>query len=130
MKSGDRLDQIEPLIVEMLIKIDATSNKVDFLAGEISQLSEEMSKLKVVTHRTIEIIDKQNDSISFLLKNQLELSGKIDKIDEKLENMDRKFDSIDSKFDSIDSRFDSMDSRLGKMEITQESILALLRNKN
>ena len=102
MKSGDRLDQIEPLIAEMLIKIDTTSTKVDFLAEEISQL-------KVAMHRTIEIVDKQNDNISFLLKNQLELSSKID---------------------SMDHKFDSMDSRLDKMEITQESILAILRNKN
>ncbi|WP_221393439.1 hypothetical protein [Dyadobacter sp. NIV53] len=137
MKSGDRLDQIEPLIVEMLIKIDATSTKVDSLTSEISHLSGELSQLKVVTHRTIEMIDKQNDSISFLLKNQLELNGKIDKIDGKLESMDHKFDlidhkfdSIDHKFDSIDRKFDSMDSRLDKMEITQQSILAILRNKN
>jgi len=144
MKSGDRLNQIEPLIAEMLIKLDETAVKVD-------RVSEDVAELKVAMQKSNVIATKQSDTISFLLKNQLSFNDKLNQIDQKLDQVDQKFDQIDQKFDRIDQKFDGIDGRLDKMDnnfdeikrrfvenentqqeikLIQESILTLLKNPN
>lgn len=144
MKSGDRLNQIEPLIAEMLIKLDQTAAKVD-------RVSEDVAELKIAMQKSNVIATKQSDTISFLLKNQLSFNEKLDQVDQKFDRIDEKFDRVDQKFDRIDQRFDGIDGRLDKMDnnfdeirrrfvenestqqeikLIQESILTLLKNKN
>ena len=63
MKSGDRLNQIEPLVAEMLIKLDQTAAKVD-------RVSEDVAELRVSMKRNSEKLDKHTDIDRYAIFSQ------------------------------------------------------------
>ncbi|MCF0039931.1 hypothetical protein [Dyadobacter fanqingshengii] len=129
MTADQRLDQIEPVLAELLAKQDHTDKKVDRLTDIVLNISQ--------------VLNKQSDNVSFLLKNQLQMSGQIENIeitintietrldtmDGGLDKMDDKFDKLDDKFDKMDDKFGKMDGKFGKMAETQNSILSILLSK-
>ncbi len=102
MNADRRLDQLEPVISELLIKQDRTDKKVDNLTFMVSNITE--------------LVITQNDNITFLLKNQLHMSDRIEKIEVRLDRMDARFDLIDARLDRMDARFDRMDARFDEMD--------------
>lgn len=151
MRSGDRLNQLEPLVAEMLVKLDETAAKVD-------KVSEDVEQLRVAMQKSNDIASKQSDAISFLLENQLltnnkldQMTGRLNGMDSRLDQMDRRLDQMDSRLDQMDRRFDQIDGRLDQMDnnfdeikrrlvnnentqqeikLVQESILTILKSKN
>ena len=101
MNADRRLDQLEPVISELLVKQD----KLSALMLDISQ-----------------VLNQQSDNVSFSLKNQLQMSSQIEKIEMRLDKMDDRFDKMDGRFDKMEDKFDEMAE-------TQKSILSILLSK-
>jgi hypothetical protein len=80
MNPDKRLDQLEPVISELLVKQD----KLTELMSNISQ-----------------VLDKQNDNVTFLLNNQLHMSGRIDNIAIQMDVIDSRFKKVFSNQESI-----------------------------
>ncbi|GLU54636.1 hypothetical protein [Dyadobacter frigoris] len=116
MKSGDRLNQIEPLVAEMLIKLDETAAKVD-------KVSEDVTHLRIAMQKSNDIASKQSDTISFLLENQMLTNDKMDQMKDRLDKMDNNLNEMRRGF------VEHMASQQ-EIKLIQESILTLLKNKN
>ncbi|MCF0053477.1 hypothetical protein LXM25_25625 [Dyadobacter sp. LJ53] len=108
MNADRRLDQIEPVLAELLVKQDHTDRKVDRLTDIVLNISQ--------------VLTKQSDNVSFLLKNQLQMSGQIEKIELTINKIETRLDTMNSRFNKTDDKFD-------KMAETQNSILSILLSK-
>jgi DNA repair exonuclease SbcCD ATPase subunit len=122
MTPDKRLDQIEPVLAELLLRQDKLEQKVD--------------QLNSIALRTIKIIEKHGESIAFLLENQMALSARVDKIELRLDKIEDRLDKIETRLDRMDSRFDQIDVRLDKMETAfdemkemQKTMLSILLKK-
>jgi seryl-tRNA synthetase len=109
MRSGERLNQIEPLVAEMLIKLDSTAAKVD-------EATKEISLLKLASARTIEIVIEQSDNISFLIEGQRQLASKVDNLTARVDKIEVRLDKIELRLDNIELRLDKIEVRLDKMD--------------
>ena len=130
MKSGDRLNQIEPLVAEMLIKLDQTAAKVDRVSEDVAELRVSMKRNSEKLDKHTDILFKQSHAISFLLENQVLTNNKIDKMDVRIDNLETRMDRVEDRLDKIEVKIDKIDNRLDKIEITTDAILTLLKNKN
>ncbi|MCF2492467.1 MULTISPECIES: hypothetical protein [Dyadobacter] len=110
MNADRRLDQLEPVISELLIKQDRTDKKVDNLTFMVSNITE--------------LVITQNENITFLLKNQLQMSGRIGNIEIRLDGMDSQFKDVLSNQDSLKAAQSLISEKQEAMFITQESMSA------
>ncbi|MCE7070168.1 hypothetical protein LZG74_07650 [Dyadobacter sp. CY327] len=110
MNADRRLDQLEPVISELLIKQDRTDKKVDNLTFMVSNITE--------------LVITQNENITFLLKNQLQMSGRIGNIEIRLDGMDSQFKDVLSNQDSLKATQSLISEKQEAMFITQEAMSA------
>jgi hypothetical protein len=110
MNADRRLDQLEPVISELLIKQDRTDKKVDNLTFMVSNITE--------------LVITQNENITFLLKNQLQMSGRIGNIEIRLDGMDSQFKDVLSNQDSLKAAQSLISEKQEAMFITQEAMSA------
>ena len=94
--ADQRLDQLEPVISEMLARLDETAAKVERVSAQVRQLT------LTVTHS----IGAQSDNIIFLLEKTAKLEqGQADLRQE----MTKRFENVDQRFDQL---FDYLKDKL------------------
>lgn len=103
--ADQRLDQLEPIISELLARQDETAAKVERVSAQVRQL----------TITTTTALTTQSNNIEFLLV--------------KTTQIEQRLDSMDQRFDSMDQRFDSMDQQLGHLGQQVAQLTDFLREK-
>jgi len=57
------------------------------------------------------------------------VEGRLESVDGRLENVDGRLENVDGRLENVDGRLQNVDGRLGRIEDTQQEILALLRGR-
>lgn len=120
MSTADqRLDQLEPVISELLARQDETAAKVERVSAQVRQL----------TITTTTALATQSDNIEFLLVKTTQIEHRLDRVDQRFDKMDQRFDGMDQRFDGIDQRFNRMDQQLGQLGQQVVQLTDFLREK-
>jgi len=117
--ADQRLDQLEPVISELLARQDETAAKVERVSAQVRQL----------TIATTSALASQSDNIVFLLGKSTQIEQRLDKIEVRLDKMDERFDKMDQRFDRMDERFDKMDQQLGQLGQQFNQLTEFLKDK-
>ena len=104
--ADQRLDQLEPVISELLARQDETAAKVERVSAQVRQL----------TITTTTALATQSDNIVFLLGKTTQIEQRLDKMDQRLDKVDQRLDKVDQRLDKMDQRLDKVDQRLDKMD--------------
>lgn len=100
--ADQRLDQLEPIISELLARQDETAAKVERVSAQLRQL----------TIVTTNALAKQSDSIEYLLEKTIAIDQRLDKVDQRLDKVDQRLDGVDQRFDKVDQRLEGVSQRL------------------
>ncbi|MGI4740499.1 MAG: hypothetical protein ACRYG7_35445 [Janthinobacterium lividum] len=117
--ADQRLDQLEPIISELLARQDETAAKVERVSAQVRQL----------TITTTTALTTQSNNIEFLLVKTTQIEQRLDSMDQRFASMNQRFDSMDQRFDSMDQHFTSMDQQLGHLGQQVAQLTDFLREK-
>ena len=123
MKSGDRLDQIEPLIAEMLIKLDTTAEKVDRVAEDVKAHSTQIRGLS-------NQIGKLSDQTGSLSNQASKHSDQILKLTDLMTKQSENVFFLLESFGKLEKKFVESESTQNQILMVQKSILTLLKSDN
>ena len=110
--ADQRLDQLEPIISELLARQDETAAKVERVSAQVRQL----------TITTTAALTTQSDNIEFLLVKTTQIDQHLDKIDQHL-------DKVDQHLEKVDQRLDNMSQQLGQLGQQVVQLTDFLREK-
>ncbi len=100
--ADQRLDQLEPIISEMLARLDETAAKVERVSAQLRQL----------TVTVTAAIAAQSDNIEYLLAKTTKLEQSQARLEQNqlalLKDMDQRFGQMDQRFGQMDQRFDQL----------------------
>ena len=106
MPTADQwLDQLEPVVSELLARQDETAAKVERVSAQVRQL----------TIATTTALAAQSDNIEFLLGKTTAIEQRLDKMDQRFDKMEQHLDKVEQHLDKMERRFDKMDQQLGQL---------------
>ena len=117
--ADQRLDQLEPVISELLARQDETAAKVERVSAQVRQL----------TIATTNALTVQSDNIVFLLSKTTQIEQRLDKVDQHLDKMDQRLDKVDQRLDKVDQHLDKVDQQLGQIGQQFTHLMDFLKEK-
>jgi len=98
LTADQRLDQLEPVISELLARQDETAAKVERVSAQVRQL----------TIATTTALATQSNNIVFLLGKTTQIEQRLDRIELRLDKMDERFDRVDQQLGQLGQQFDQL----------------------
>jgi phage shock protein A len=96
--ADQRLDQLEPVISELLARQDETAAKVERVSAQLRQLT-------VVTTNAL---STQSDNIGFLLNKVVALDERMEKVDQRLDKVDHRLDKVDQQLSGLNQQVEQL----------------------
>ena len=141
MTPGKRLDQIEPVIGDILKTQDehTAQNKEILLrqdehAGQIRELTRLVIDLSVAQSRTKKELSERMDGFNERMDG---FNERMDGFNERMDGFGERMDGFGERMDRLDGRIDRLDGRIDKLELGQtdltmkvDLILKILQDRN
>lgn len=101
-----RLDQLEPVISELLAKQDETAAKVERVSAQVRQLT-------VLFTNTL---TTQSENIQFLLTQTLELKEGQDRLEQRMDKLEQRMNKLEQGQGRVEQRMDKLEQGQDRVE--------------
>ena len=107
MTPQERLDQLEPLLAEVLAKQDENSAKIERVSAQVRQL--------ILT--TVDAATNQSDNIQFLLSEQADLKDRVTRLDAEIALLKAEIASLKAEIVSLKNETNQRLDRIENMVV-------------
>ena len=112
MTADQRLDQLEPIIAEILTVLDRHTLQLKQLSNAVGTLSNAVGTLSNSVGTVIGLMTKQSDNISFLLDENVEIKNRLTRLEGDVAELKSDVAELKSDMAEIKQNQRAMDSKL------------------
>lgn len=123
MTPDKRLDQIEPVMADVLQKVDRLIEGQGQLVELSTNTKAELEQVKTTGNATARAVanltvatQRQFDQLNNRFN---EVDNRFGQVDTRFDQVDNRFGQVDTRFDQVDNRFDEADSRFDQLDANQ-----------